>query len=95
MNVFFITILTLRSCFPNELTKHSLTISTALLSGSLFYKLEIRKLTISNTPVVNIDQHVFQGINETLQEFYLLTSMLSAFPKLAFKVVKNDLQLKV
>lgn len=56
------------------------------LYGALFYKLKVRKLTIEDTPLAKIDEHLFQGVNRTLQEINIVNSNINEFPKLAFKV---------
>lgn len=53
--------------------------------GTLFRNLEAWKISISNTPIVEIDEHAFLGVNETLQELEINNSELNRFPK-AFKV---------
>lgn len=56
------------------------------LYGNLLFKLKVRVLRIEETPLVHINEHVFQGVNRTLQELYISNTSLKEFPKLAFKV---------
>lgn len=37
----------------------------------------------------SIDDHIFHGINETLQELHIVNSSLSEFPAEAFKILGN------
>lgn len=60
----------------------------AILFGPMFLNLMCRKISIRNTPIERIDDYVFYGVNETLQEFEIHNSKLTAFPK-AFKVFCN------
>lgn len=46
------------------------------LYGKLFYKLKCRVLIIQDTPIKEIDEHTFYGINETLQELHVVSEFL-------------------
>ncbi|KAF2895606.1 hypothetical protein ILUMI_10569, partial [Ignelater luminosus] len=59
------------------------------LFGSLLYKLHVRLLYIEDTPIETIDEHTFLGVNNTLNELYILNSSLNEFPKLAFRNLGN------
>lgn len=65
--------------------------STENLYGSLFYRTVGRVLRIEDTPIETIDEHVFQGINNTLQELHILNSSMQVFPALSLKVFRNRL----
>lgn len=60
--------------------------STENLYGSLFYKTIGRIVRIEDTPIETIEDHVFQGINHTLQELHIVNSSMKLFPALALKV---------
>ncbi|GJQ76084.1 hypothetical protein Trydic_g1836 [Trypoxylus dichotomus] len=67
-----------------------LTISKCHISrlyGSLLYKLILRTLYIKNTPIETIDEFTFLGVNDTLNELYILNTSLIEFPKAAFKIL--------
>lgn len=59
------------------------------LFGSLFHRLQVRKMVIEDTPLTGIDQYAFAGVNRTLQELRVINSRLSEFPKDAFKILGN------
>lgn len=56
------------------------------LYGSLFYRTVGRIVHIEHTPIETIDEHVFQGINHTLQELHIVNSSMTVFPAMALKV---------
>lgn len=45
------------------------------LYGKLFYKIKCRVLIIQDTPIREISEHTFYGINETLQELHVVSVM--------------------
>lgn len=45
------------------------------LYGKLFYKTKCRMLFIEDTPIKEIDDHTFYGINETLQELHMVCAL--------------------
>lgn len=49
--------------------------------------MKIRVLRIEDTPIEKIDDLLFRGVNQTLQELYILNTKLNEFPKAAFKVI--------
>lgn len=56
------------------------------LFGSLLYKLQLRILVIQDTPLETIEEHTFLGVNNTLNEMYIVNTSLVEFPKLSFQV---------
>lgn len=59
---------------------------SAILFGSLLYKLKLRVLRIEETPLEIIDEFSFLGVNNTLNELHIVNSSLLALPLAAFKV---------
>lgn len=59
---------------------------TASLYGGLFYDLKVRILRIQETPIRDLADHIFYGINETLNELHIINSALDKFPSDAIKV---------
>lgn len=59
-----------------------------MLFGTIFRNIEAHKIVISDTPLEDIEEHVFWGVNETLKELEIHNSLLTAFPK-AVKVSKQ------
>lgn len=60
------------------------------LYGTLFFKIKCRLLKISDTPIVTINEHIFHGINRTLQELHITNSSIAEFPKIPFKVLNEQ-----
>lgn len=58
---------------------------SGVLFGTLFLKLKAHKISIKNTPIENIDDFVFYGVNETLSELELINTSLTNVSK-SFKV---------
>lgn len=59
------------------------------LYGNLFFQSNTRILKIHNVPIKSIAEHVFYGINETLEELHIVNSSLTEFPRDAFKPLSN------
>lgn len=57
------------------------------LFGTLLHKLSVKRLLVYDTPIADISDHVFYGINDTLLELHLVRSELTAFPRDAFKIL--------
>ncbi|XP_055613623.1 insulin-like growth factor-binding protein complex acid labile subunit, partial [Uranotaenia lowii] len=57
------------------------------LFGTLLHKLSVKRLYVAETPLASISDHVFYGINDTLQELHLEGSELTSFPSGAFKIL--------
>jgi len=60
--------------------------------GSLLYPLHLRVLRVEDTPLQQIEEHTFLGVNRTLQELHIVRSELQEFPTSAFQVRSNQLQ---
>ena len=58
----------------------------ARLYGNLLYAMDVRSLTIEDTPLKVIEPHTFLGVNKSLQEIHLLRTKLEVFPTKAFEV---------
>lgn len=56
------------------------------LYGPLFANIKARLLTIEETPLVTIEDYVFYGVNNTLEQLNLLRTNLSHVGKLGFGV---------
>ena len=67
----------------------------ARLFGSLLYRLQLRILHIEDTPIEKIEEHTFLGVNNTLNELYVLNSVLDEFPASAFKVSETWIGIKI
>lgn len=63
------------------------SLNLAVLFGLIFRDLIVKRLIISDTPLEEIEDQVFLGANETLQEIEIYNSRLTTFPK-AFAVSK-------
>jgi hypothetical protein len=73
-----------------------LLISLETIYGSIFHKLSVRIMKIVDTPIKMIDdQYIFYGVNNSLQEFHLINSNLSYFPKTPFQVSLNFTLIKI
>jgi Leucine-rich repeat (LRR) protein len=59
------------------------------LYGTLFHQSNARILKIYDVPIKSIQDHVFWGINETLEELRIINSSLTEFPRDAFKSLGN------
>ncbi|XP_049882964.1 chaoptin [Pectinophora gossypiella] len=59
------------------------------LYGPLLHRSEVRVLRIEDTPIKTIDQYAFAGVNRTLQELYMINTLIDEFPKEAFKILGN------
>lgn len=59
------------------------------LYGTLFHQLNARILKIYDVPIKTIKEHVFWGLNETLEELRIINSSLMEFPREAFKSLGN------
>ncbi|XP_039433042.1 chaoptin-like [Culex pipiens pallens] len=57
------------------------------LFGTLLHKLSVKRLLVFDTPIASVSDHVFYGINDTLQELHLVRSELTAFPRDALKIL--------
>lgn len=53
--------------------RFSYIVNLGRLYGKLFYKTKCRILVIEDTPIKEIDEHTFYGINETLQELHVVS----------------------
>lgn len=62
-------------------------ISAENLFGTLLHKLSVKRLLVFDTPIASVSDHVFYGINDTLQELHLVRSELTAFPRDALKIL--------
>lgn len=60
------------------------------LYGPLFSKIQVRKLTIKDTPLAILEDYVFFGINKTLEELELLNTNLAQFTPHSFGVSRNN-----
>ncbi|CAB3223097.1 unnamed protein product [Arctia plantaginis] len=59
------------------------------LFGSLFHRSIIRVMEIEDTPIKEIDEYAFAGVNRTLQELYFKNTKIREFPAAAFKMLGN------
>ena len=59
------------------------------LYGTLFHQSNARILKIYDVPIKSIKDHVFWGINDTLEELRIINSSLTEFPRDAFKSLGN------
>lgn len=59
------------------------------LYGTLFHRSNARILKIHNIPIKTIKDHVFWGINDTLEELRIINSSLTEFPREAFRLLGN------
>lgn len=60
----------------------------------MFRDVNVKKLIISDTPLEEIEDQVFLGANETLQEIEIYNSKLTSFPK-AFAVNNNGIHIEL
>ncbi|XP_030384456.1 insulin-like growth factor-binding protein complex acid labile subunit [Scaptodrosophila lebanonensis] len=65
------------------------------LFGPLFAKLKVRLLKIEETPLATIEDYVFYGTNNTLEQLHLLHTNLSQVGKLAFGILGHASQLVI
>lgn len=61
-------------------------ISLVRLFGPLFAHIKARVLIIEDTPLATIEDYVFYGMNNTLEQLYLLHTNLSKVGQLGFGV---------
>ncbi|XP_073844733.1 insulin like growth factor binding protein acid labile subunit convoluted [Musca autumnalis] len=81
-----------------ELPVEELTINKGhfeRLFGPLFSKVQVRKLTITDTPVNSLDDYVFHGINKTLEELYIVRTNLGNISPLSFGVLGKLTNLEI
>lgn len=58
----------------------------ARLYGGLLYAVDIKVLTIENTPLKKVEAQTFLGVNKTLEELNIINTELENFPREAFEV---------
>ncbi|XP_017761511.1 PREDICTED: toll-like receptor Tollo [Eufriesea mexicana] len=57
--------------------------------GPALYPLDVRVLKFVDTPLKLIEEHSFLGVNRTLQELYVINSVLEKFPRQALQILGN------
>ncbi|EDW02077.1 chaoptin [Drosophila grimshawi] len=65
------------------------------LFGPLFAHIKARVLTIEETPIATIEDYVFYGVNNTLEQLNLLRTNLSQVGQLAFGILGKARQLVI
>ncbi|KAH8401730.1 hypothetical protein KR009_007566 [Drosophila setifemur] len=67
----------------------------ARLYGPLFVNIKARTLTIEETPIVTIEDYVFYGVNNTLEQLHLLRTNLSHVGQLGFGILGKTVELVI
>lgn len=87
LSVAFRNLATLNGSKVEEIVIRNSHVSN--LYGNLFFKSNARILKIYDVPIKSIADHVFYGVNETLEELRIINSSLTEFPRDAFKSLSN------